>query len=668
MTAHASATSARAPTDRTETAIDRGLDVLAEKQHKTGSWKGDYGGPLFLLPLYVFTLYAIDESPSEKLREGVERYFRNHQNDDGGWGLDVEGKSLVFTSVIVYVALRLLGVPKDDEGLARARLWFLRHGGAAASASWGKQMLAVIGLYSYEGLHPVPPELWLLPKALPIHPSRLWCHCRMVYLPMSWLWGKRAALPMTDLLSAIREEIYEVPYAQVDWNAAKDRVARTDAYTPRAPILAKVNRILSRYEKRPSKRLRARSCDFILDQLRAEDRNTNYLCIGPVNKLFNTLVWHFADAEAKRAGETSEVAAESVRRHKERLPDYLCHAADGIKMNGYDSSELWDTAFALQAIAATGKVDRIRSTVDRAYRYLDDNQVREDVPQRDKYFRHASKGGWPFSTREHGWPISDCTAEGLKASLILEAHGLRGIGHDRREDAAKLILSWQNEDGGWATYEQMRGPAWLEKLNPSDVFSDIMVDYSYVECTSACVQALAAFRDKYPASPLKKKIDRAIEAGKKFILAKQRSDGSWEGSWGVCFSYGTWFGTWGLRAAGVPANDPAMQAAARFLEERQRPDGSWSETIESCRQRRWVEADKGQAVQTSWAMLSLWAVGRGDGIATRRGARWLEEAQNAEGRWPDQKLTGVFNKTCAIHYDAYLRVFPVWALALVGGQ
>ena len=85
-------------------------------------------------------------------------------------------------------------------------------------------------------------------------------------------------------------------------------------------------------------------------------------------------------------------------------------------MNGYDSSELWDTAFALQAIAATGRTDQIRSTVERAYRYLDDNQVREDVPKKEKYFRHASKGGWPFSTRDHGWPISDCTLPAISSA------------------------------------------------------------------------------------------------------------------------------------------------------------------------------------------------------------------------------------------------------------
>ena len=37
------------------------------------------------------------------------------------------------------------------------------------------------------------------------------------------------------------------------------------------------------------------------------------------------------------------------------------------------------------------------------------------------YYRHISKGAWPFSTRDHGWPISDCSSEGLKAALTLAA-------------------------------------------------------------------------------------------------------------------------------------------------------------------------------------------------------------------------------------------------------
>ena len=148
-----------------------------------------------------------------------------------------------------------------------------------------------------------------------------------------------------------------------------------------------------------------------------------------------------------------------------------------------------------------------------------------------------------------------------------------------------------------------------------------------------------------------------------FLASAQRPDGSWEGSWGVCFTYGTWFAIAGLRAAGLPEGHPVLKAGVRFLESKQRDDGSWSESVESCRQRRYVEAETGQAVQTSWALLSLAAAGERDGEAVRRGVEFLEKRQLPDGRWPEERLAGVFNKTCAIHYDVYLRVFPVWALA-----
>lgn len=32
------------------------------------------------------------------------------------------------------------------------------------------------------------------------------------------------------------------------------------------------------------------------------------------------------------------------------------------------------------------------------------------------------------------------------------------------------MLSMQNASGGFASYELVRGPAWLEWLNPADVF------------------------------------------------------------------------------------------------------------------------------------------------------------------------------------------------------
>jgi len=640
------------PHARPDDPIGAALAHLASTQDASGSWKGDYGGPLFLLPIFIATARTVGFALDAETRAGMETYLRTHQNDDGGWGLHVEGASHVFTSVLSYVALRFLGVAPDEPAAARARVFVAAHGGPAASASWGKFTLAVLGLYAWEGLDPIPPELWLLPESLPVHPSRLWCHSRMVYLPMAHLYGRRATVPLDPLIAAIREELYPgASWASIDWRAARGRVAPVDSYVPRSAIARGGLALAGVVEAVAPRSLRERAMARVLAIVRAEDEATSFVCLGPVNKLFNTLVWHFENP-----------GGPEVARHLTRLPDYLWRAADGVKMQGYNSSQLWDTAFAVQAIAATGRDAGMRGVLNEASRYIEANQVITDVVDRERAYRDRSRGGWPFSTRAHGWPISDCTAEGMKAAMLLDGAVGGCVSAERLGEAADLLLSMQNDDGGWATYEKTRGPAWLERLNPSDCFADIMIDPSYVECTSAAVSALAAYRAKHPGAR-DRAIAAAIARGRDFMLEVQRDDGSWEGSWGICFTYGTWFGTWGLRAAGLPADHPAIARAAGFLLGKQLPDGGWGETAESNRTRAYVHAESGQAVMTSWALLALAAAGQ-TGDPVRRGVSFLRARQRGDGSFPPEHIAGMFNKTCAIHYDNYLKIFPVWAMAV----
>lgn len=86
-----------------------------------------------------------------------------------------------------------------------------------------------------------------------------------------------------------------------------------------------------------------------------------------------------------------------------------------MKMQGYNGSQLWDTSFAVQAIAATGMAAEFSECLQRAAAYIDASQVQTESPQPlARWYRHISKGAWPFSNQDHGWPISDCTSEGLK--------------------------------------------------------------------------------------------------------------------------------------------------------------------------------------------------------------------------------------------------------------
>ena len=143
------------------------------------------------------------------------------------------------------------------------------------------------------------------------------------------------------------------------------------------------------------------------------------------------------------------------------------------------------------------------------------------------------------------------------------------------------------------SYELKRGPDWTELINPAEVFRDIMVDYSYVECTSACVQALVSFRHVFPFHRTEE-VDRAIAGGARFIRSVQKEDGSWLGKWAVCFTYGTWFGVEGLVAAGeLPATSEGLKKAREWLLSVQNPNGSWGEDFQSCVQVRRKEENGG---------------------------------------------------------------------------
>ena len=62
-------------------------------------------------------------------------------------------------------------------------------------------------------------------------------------------------------------------------------------------------------------------------------------------------------------------------RHVARAPDYLWVAEDGMKMQGYNGSQLWDTSFAIQAICATCQFSEFKETLRKAHQYLHATQV-----------------------------------------------------------------------------------------------------------------------------------------------------------------------------------------------------------------------------------------------------------------------------------------------------
>jgi hypothetical protein len=51
-------------------------------------------------------------------------------------------------------------------------------------------------------------------------------------------------------------------------------------------------------------------------------------------------------------------------------------------------------------------------------------------------------------------------------------------------------------------------------------------------------------------------------------------------------------------------------------------------------------------------------------VPLHRGAAFLMRMQRPNGDWPQQHISGVFNRNCMITYANYRNLFPIWALGL----
>ncbi|XP_057761704.1 lupeol synthase-like [Arachis stenosperma] len=652
------------------TTMRRSLTFFSSIQAHDGHWPADFAGPLFFIQPLVIELYvtgSLDVVLGAEHKREIIRYLYNHQNKDGGWGFHIEGHSTMFGSALSYIALRILGEELEHHQnmpMARARKWILDHGGLVAVPSWGKFWVSVLGVYEWSGCNPLPPELWLLPRSTPFHPGKIMPYCRLVYMAMSYVYGKKFVGPITGLVRSLRKEMYNEPYHEINWNNARNNVAKEDLYYPH-PIMQDIlweflyhigEPLLKCW---PFTKLREKALHSSINYVYYDSENTNYLSFGVVDKVLCMMACWIDDPNSK-----------AYKHHLARVPDYFWIAEDGLKIQGV-GAQAWNANFAIQAILACNMNEEYGPTLKKAHDFIKASQVREN-PSGDymAMFRQTSKGAWTISMADQGLTVSDCTAEGLKVTLLLSKMATNLVGEametERFYDAVNVVLSLQSSSGGFSAWESRRAYNWLEKFNPTEFFEDCLTEKDYVECTSSAVQALVLFKKLYP-NHRRKEIDHSISKAIQYIEDTQNPDGSWYGCWGVCYTYGTWFGVEALKVVGKNYhNCPSLRKACQFLLSKQLPNGGWGESYLSSQNKVYtnLEDNRANIIQTSWALLSLIAAGQAEIDATpiHRGMKVLINSQMEDGDFPEQDIVGVYFRNCALTYASYRNIFPIWAL------
>ncbi|KFY44395.1 hypothetical protein V495_03482 [Pseudogymnoascus sp. VKM F-4514 (FW-929)] len=666
-------------------AVHNGLEFFEKLQQPPGNWACEYGGPLFLMTGIIVAWIVTDTPIPEPYKIEMRNYiFARAHKDDGGWGLHIESDSSVFGTSMNYLNLRLLGVPADDPRAAKARATLHKLGGAQKSPHWAKFWLSVLGIAKWDIVNPIPPEFWLMPNWVPVHPWRWWIHIRQVFLPTGYIYSKRWTYPETPLIRELQQEMFTEEWSTLDWKGHRNSIAPQDNFHPKTWILNLINWILVNIWLallRPNW-LKTWGESHAFKLIEMEDANTDFSDLAPVSAPMNTIACFIEHGSAshpsvvrhiERLEDYLWVKSEGmlVNGTNGRLEDYLWVKSEGMLVNGTNGVQNWDTAFAIQAVVDSGLAtsERWRPMLTKALHYLDAQQIREEVPGQAECYRQTRKGGWAFSNKDQGYAVSDCIAEALKSVIMLQrTPGYPTLLDDRRIfDAIDTLLTFQNSSGGCASYEPQRGSEYLELLNAAEVFGRIMVEYDYPECTTAVVTALSLFSTHWPdyrAKEIATQKARMVQ----WIKTNQAADGSWYGSWGICFTYATMFALESLEAIGETyENSGPSKRGCDFLVSHQREDGGWSESYRGCETCVYTEHPSGSlVVQTAWAVLGLMYAEYPDRSVIERGVRFIMSRQQGNGEWLQEAIEGVFNKSAMISYPNYKFTFVMMAVGRWG--
>ena len=172
------------PASTAQTTLDRAKAHLLGLQHAEGWWQGELETNVTMdaedLLLREFLGIRTDQETEE-----AARWIRSQQRDDGTWANFYGGPGDLSTTVEAWVALRLAGDAVDAPHMQKAAAWVLEQGGVESSRVFTRLWLALFGLWSWDDLPAMPPEVVLLPRWAPLNIYDFACWARQTIVPLT---------------------------------------------------------------------------------------------------------------------------------------------------------------------------------------------------------------------------------------------------------------------------------------------------------------------------------------------------------------------------------------------------------------------------------------------------------------------------------------------------
>jgi squalene-hopene/tetraprenyl-beta-curcumene cyclase len=608
---------------------------LRERQDPQGWWKGDLDTNVTMDAEDLLLREFLSIRTAGETEEAA-RWIRSQQREDGSWAVYYGGPGELSTTVEAWVALRLAGDAADAPHLARAAEFVRANGGLERSRVFTRIWLAMFGLWSWDDLPHLPPELIFFPKWFPFNVYDWGC------------WARQTIVPLTIVctLRPVRSLPFGVDELRIGSAALRPEAAPAPPWTW-AGFFQRTDRVLHAYSRRPVRPLRRaamrRAAEWILARQEADG------CWGGIQPpwVYSLLALHLLGYSLDHPSLRAGLAGLEGFVLREKTADGWVRRLEACQ------SPVWDTVLAVTALLDAG-VPADDPAVAQASDWLLGEEVQ--VPGDWAVRRPGlAPGGWAFEFHNDTYPDTDDTAE---AVLALRRVGLAD--RSALDRGVAWLIGMQCKDGGWGAFDADNTRTLCTKLPFCD-FGEV-IDPPSADVTAHVVEALAA-------EGLADGV--ACRRGVQWLLAAQEPDGSWFGRWGANYVYGIGGVVPALIAAGIAADSLCIRRAIRWLEQHQNDDGGWGEDLRSYDNRAWAGRGESTASQTAWALLALLAAGEGSDARERgeqldvvqRGVRWLCDTQRSDGSWDEPQFTGTgFPGDFYINYHLYRMVFPITAL------
>ncbi len=178
-----------------QVALELACEHLLSLQDDAGWWRGE-------LQTNV-TMDAEDMLLREFL--GIRRadetersaaWIRSQQRADGTWANFHGGPGELSTTIEAYWALRLAGDAPEAEHMRAAAEFIRGEGGLERARVFTHVWLALFGLWSWERVPALPPEVILLPPSVPLNVYDFACWARQTIVALSIVKAHRPVRPL----------------------------------------------------------------------------------------------------------------------------------------------------------------------------------------------------------------------------------------------------------------------------------------------------------------------------------------------------------------------------------------------------------------------------------------------------------------------------------------